>query len=76
MAHSEFLHQMNDSELRREQKIIESIAHHCSCDGIRFTRLYDLVTLLDIHDEKQGGYARVIMACANEIRANKAAYNL
>ena len=60
---------------RKEEQIIKSVAHHCSCDGIHFTLLYNLVTLLDIQDGQQGGYARAILAVANEIRSNKAMYD-
>jgi len=54
-----------------EASIIERIAHHCACDGIELTLLYDLVTLLDLRNPLEAGYARVLMTCANEMRADR-----
>ena len=53
-----------------EDRILKNIAHHCSCDGIHFTLIEDLVSLLDIHDHQEAGYARILMVCANELRVN------
>ena len=74
MAHLEFGFDKNDLRGRNEEDILKSIAHHCSCDEIHFTILYDLVTLLDLHNKHEAGYARIIMSCANEIRANMHQY--
>ena len=59
-----------------ENKIIENIAHHCACDGINFTLLYDLTSLIDHSDSQDCGYARTLLACANEMRANKYKYEM
>jgi hypothetical protein len=74
MDHREFETDDTDSPLDTEVRIIRSIAYHCSCDRIHFTLLYDLVSLLDIHDPGEAGYARIMLACAHEIRAHKGQY--
>lgn len=73
-AHSQFY--INESDLRGKDEniVIKNIAHHLSCDGVRFTKIYDLVSLLNIHNKNEAGYARILMTCANEIRANKFEY--
>jgi hypothetical protein len=38
-----------------DDEFIERITQHCACDGIRFTTLYDLVSLLDLKDAQQCG---------------------
>lgn len=63
-----------NSPLDTEGRIVRSIAYHCSCDRIRFTLLYDVVSLLDIRDPAEAGYARIMLACAYEMRANKGQY--
>ena len=51
-----------------EKPVLEAIMHHFACDQIHFTTLYDLVSLLDVKDPEEGGYARVMMLCANALR--------
>lgn len=75
MAHQQFTSDVSDLQEAEEKEIIKKISHHCSCDGIHFTLLYDLVSLLDIKKPDDAGYARVMMACANELRANDRNYN-
>ena len=70
-AEAEFKVDNSDLLVRNEEQIVKNIAHHCCCDGIHFTLIYDLVSLLDIHDKDEAGYARIMMTCANQIRANK-----
>lgn len=74
MAHQEFEFDASALDGRKEELIIKNIAHHCACDGIHFMLIYDLVSLLDVQDSYEAGYARIMMACANEIRANKYQY--
>ena len=74
LDHREFETDDIDSPPATEGRIIKCIAYHCSCDRIHFTTLYDLVSLLDIHDPAEAGYARIMLACAHEIRANKGHY--
>ena len=65
-VHEEF--ESSSPYLNNETPIIEAIAHHCICDGIHFTDMYDLATLLEMKDAKEAGYARVIYSVANGIR--------
>ena len=74
MAHQQFEVEKTELHGVDEEHIIKNIAHHISCDGIHFTLIYDLVSLLDIQNTNEAGYARVMMTCANEIRANKHQY--
>jgi len=74
MAHQEFEFDASALDGRNEESIIKNIAHHCACDGIHFTLIYDLVSLFNPGDNNEAGYARIMMACANEIRANKYQY--
>ena len=57
-----------------EKRIFENISHHFSCDGIGFTLLYDLVSLLNLHDKEDAGYARVMMICASKLRGDSDRY--
>ena len=68
LAHNEF--SIDDAALdgRDEQPILEAITHHCACDEIHFTLLYDLVSLLDLKNAEDAGYARVMMHSANILR--------
>lgn len=74
LAHREFSIDGDSLGEADEWQIIKKIAHHCSCDGINFTLLYDLVSLLNHRDPFEAGYVRVLLTCANEIRANKSSY--
>lgn len=51
-----------------EQGILDSIVQHFCCDEINSGTLYDLVSLLDLKDPAQAGYARVILLCAIAMR--------
>lgn len=74
MAHREFLIDPHHLPGAAEDGIVKSIAHHCACDGIDFLLLYDLVSLLDVGNVHDAGYARVLLTCADELRANREAY--
>jgi len=52
-----------------EAPVLQQIQHHLACDGVGFTELYDLTSLLNLQDPIEAGYARVIMICANKLRA-------
>lgn len=75
-AHREFEVDVSILGESNEEVIVKNIARHCACDGIHFTLIYDLVSLLNVQDNNEAGYARIMMACANEIRANKYQYEL
>jgi len=68
LADQAFEADAEDSDGANDEEIIERITQHCACDGIHFTTLYDLVSLLDLKDAQQCGYAWVMLTCANAIR--------
>jgi hypothetical protein len=69
MAHLEFEVDEEDLDGKDEDQIVTNIGRHCTCDGIDFKLIYDLVSLLNIQDNNEAGYARIMMTIANEIRA-------
>lgn len=76
MAHREFEFDPGELRGKNEESILRNIARHCSCDGIHYVVIYDLVTFLNIHDPVDAGYARIVMICANDMRANGHQYEL
>jgi len=76
MAHLEFSIEQEALSGKDEEAIWQSVGRHCACDGIGFTLLYDAVSLLDLTNENDAGYARVLMACANNMRGNRYKYEV
>jgi len=52
-----------------EEEIFEEITKHFACDEIHFTEIYDLVSLMNLKDETEAGFARVMLHCANKLRS-------
>lgn len=59
----------------REKKLLEIICHHFSCDGIHFTMLYDVRSVLEC---RKGGraYDAIITYCASLMRAERGRYQI
>lgn len=68
-AENEFSVNSKEVDDLNEVKTIDSITHHVMCDQIHFTTLYDICTLLNLDVPEDARYARVIMKCANIVRA-------
>lgn len=56
---------------RNEKRVLDRIYHHLCCDEVHFTTLYDLVSLMDVHDAVEAGYARVLLECAARMRTER-----
>jgi hypothetical protein len=53
----------------KERRTWKGICHHCACDGVHFTTLYDLLTILDPASEEDSSYRHVIFGCAHKMRS-------
>ena len=59
----------------REKRLLEIVFHHFACDGIHFTTLYDVCSVLNCKKGERG-YKAIISYCANLMRAQRNQYRV
>ena len=52
----------------KERRIWKGICHHCACDGVHFTTLYDVCSIIDPASEEDCSYRHVIFGCGHQMR--------
>jgi hypothetical protein len=59
-----------------EKRLIKIIAHHCACDGVHFTTLYDVHSVLVVQSPKDYLYSIIIAHCAHLMRSKVNLFNV
>ena len=59
---------LRQPKTKKELDIRVAICHHFCCDGIGFTKLYDVCSLMNFQDQADKSYGAILLPCATLMR--------